>query len=249
MTILKIDNRERDVIETLISKYPETKFVTENLDVGDFIITDDDNNILVIIERKKFSDLSASIKDGRYKEQKERLIHSIPYKVRKIYLLEGNNMRDFQFSQQTFNSVIINTIIRDEIFIHISKNIEETIGFILGIITNMEKYVDSLIKEIVFNEEKTFDSSHSCKKVKKENITSEVCFRNQLSQIPGISNKISDVFVEKHKNMFGFMNYLNSLNNANKELVINDIANTKYGANMRKIGVKTAEKIYSFLFE
>jgi len=249
MTVLKIDNRERDVIESLISKYPETKFITENLDIGDFIITDDDNNILVIIERKKFSDLSASIKDGRYKEQKERLIHSIPYKVRKIYLLEGNNMRDFQFSQQTFNSVIINTIIRDEIFIHISKNIEETIGFILGIITNMEKYVDSLIKEIVFNEEKTFDSSHSCKKVKKENITSEVCFRNQLSQIPGISNKISDVFVEKHKNMFGFMNYLNSLNNANKELVINDISNTKYGANMRKIGVKTAEKIYCFLFE
>ena len=249
MPILKIDNRERDVIDFINNKHSETKYITENLDIGDFIITDDENNILVIIERKKFADLSASIKDGRYKEQKERLIHSIPYKVRKIYLLEGNNMKDFQFPLQTFNSVIINTIIRDEIFIHLSKNIDETVNFILGIITNMSKYYDTLIKEIVLNEEKVYNDTHNCKKVKKDNITSDVCFRNQLSQIPGISNKISDVFVEKHKNMNGFIKYLNSLENGNKDLVINDIANTKYGANMRKIGVKTAEKIYSYIFE
>ena len=51
------------------------------------------------------------------KEQKERRMHSTSYKVRKIYLLEGNNIKDFQFSIKTFESIIINTMIRDEIFI------------------------------------------------------------------------------------------------------------------------------------
>ena len=104
--------------------------MNENLDIGDFLITDNENNILIIIERKKYADLSASIKDGRYKEQKERLIHSIPYKVRKIYLLEGNNMKDFQFPLKTFESVIINTMIRDGIFVFMSKNTDETVNFI-----------------------------------------------------------------------------------------------------------------------
>ena len=88
---------------------------------------DNDNNILIIIERKKYADLSASIKDGRYKEQKERLMHSTSYKVRKIYLLEGNNIKDFQFSLKTFESIIINTMIRDEIFIFNSKCINVAI--------------------------------------------------------------------------------------------------------------------------
>lgn len=253
-TILKIDNREHDIINTLNNKHKEIVFKTENLDIGDFIITDENENILIVIERKKYSDLSASIKDGRYKEQKERLIHSLSYKVRKIYLLEGNNMRDFQFTQQTFNSVIINTIIRDEIFVYMSKSIDDTITFIIGVMTNINKYINDLINEIVLNEDKAFNNTFSCKKVKKENVTPEICFRNQLSQIPGISSKISDVFVEKHKNINGFILYLNGIGgvecdtDSKKGLIIDDIANTKYGANMRKIGNKTAEKIYEYIF-
>ena len=148
--VLKIDNREKDLVQILKTK--NIPFINENLDIGDFLISDNENNILIIIERKKYADLSASIKDGRYKEQKERLIHSIPYKVRKIYLLEGNNMKDFQFPLKTFESVIINTMIRDGIFVFMSKNTDETVNFIENVMNNIQKYMDILVNEIVKNE-------------------------------------------------------------------------------------------------
>ena len=245
--ILKIDNREKDLIQLLKEK--NINFINENLDIGDFLICDNDNNILIIIERKKYSDLSASIKDGRYKEQKERLMHSTSYKVRKIYLLEGNNIKDFQFSLKTFESIIINTMIRDEIFIFNSKSLSDTVNFIEGVLTNIPKYMDKLLKEIVDNEEKSFENIYNCKKVKKDNITPEICFRNQLSQIPGVSTKISDIFVDKYKNMNNFLNNLNKDGNNEKEKIIEIISNFKYGINLKKIGLKTAEKIYTFLYE
>ena len=242
--ILKIDNREKDLVQILKTK--NIPFINENLDIGDFLISDNENNILIIIERKKYADLSASIKDGRYKEQKERLIHSIPYKVRKIYLLEGNNMKDFQFPLKTFESVIINTMIRDGIFVFMSKNTDDTVNFIENVMNNIQKYMDILINEIVKNEEKVFENIYNCKKVKKDNITPEICYRNQLSQIPGISTKIGDVFVEKYKNMNNMYKELNNI--GSKDDIIKHISNEKYGINLKKIGMKTAEKIYEYLF-
>jgi len=242
--ILKIDNREKDLVQILKTK--NIPFINENLDIGDFLISDNENNILIIIERKKYADLSASIKDGRYKEQKERLIHSIPYKVRKIYLLEGNNMKDFQFPLKTFESVIINTMIRDGIFVFMSKNTDDTVNFIENVMNNIQKYMDVLVNEIVKNEEKVFENIYNCKKVKKDNITPEICYRNQLSQIPGISTKIGDVFVEKYKNMNNMYKELNNI--GSKDDIIKHISNEKYGINLKKIGMKTAEKIYEYLF-
>ena len=93
--VLKIDNREKDLIP--IFQKNNIPFVNENLEIGDILISDDAGNTLIIIERKKYADLSASIKDGRYKEQKERLLHSLSRNVRKIYLLEGTDLRDFQY--------------------------------------------------------------------------------------------------------------------------------------------------------
>ena len=66
-----IDNREKDLIE--LFKNNNVTHVNKNLDIGDiqFIIN---NEIIYIIERKTYDDLGASIKDGRYKEQKIRLL-------------------------------------------------------------------------------------------------------------------------------------------------------------------------------
>ena len=50
--------------------------------------------MLLLIERKTLNDLSTSIKDGRYKEQKNRILNSIPSCVRKLYIFEGNNINN-----------------------------------------------------------------------------------------------------------------------------------------------------------
>jgi ERCC4-type nuclease len=93
--IIKIDNREHELlkkIEYLIQNteiYKEIQMVVEVLPLGDFIINDGVND-LIIIERKTLNDLSASIKDGRYEEQSYRL-NGIDHPNHNItYLIEGN---------------------------------------------------------------------------------------------------------------------------------------------------------------
>jgi crossover junction endonuclease MUS81 len=244
--IIKFDNREKELIKILESKGYSVVF--ENLDLGDIQIVDlESKEIMIIIERKTYADLSASIKDGRYKEQKERMIHSIKNSVRKIVLLEGDNINNFTLPINTFKSVIINTLIRDNIHIYMSKNPNDTIEFIENILLNLSKYYDDLKKEIINGETKIFTNQFNCKIVKKENLTVNVCFRNMLSQIPGVSTNIASVYVDKYKNMATFINKLKDENDKSK--IIKLLGDEKYGANNRRVGDKVGEKIYNFIFE
>ena len=96
--IIKIDYRERDLIELcqnlIVSPKVSSKLtiLTENLHVGDIVITDTDKQgeELLIIERKSLNDLAASIKDGRYSEQSFRLNQYPIHNHHIVYLIEGN---------------------------------------------------------------------------------------------------------------------------------------------------------------
>ena len=73
--IIKIDNREKKILDILDNSDNKLSYVKENLDLGDIqFISQETNDILILIERKTLSDLSSSIKDGRYKEQKNRIM-------------------------------------------------------------------------------------------------------------------------------------------------------------------------------
>lgn len=244
--IIKFDNREKDLIKIIEEKGYEVEL--ENLDIGDIQFVDlVTKEIIIIIERKTLADLSASIKDGRYKEQKERLIHSIKKNCRKIVLIEGNDITTFSLPINTLQSVIINTMLRDNIHIHISDSKENTIEFIENIILQLPKYYEDLQKEIILGEEKTFNNEFNCQTSKKENLTQEICFRNMLCQIPGISNTIASIFVEKYKNMENFIKSTRE-NYNDKNDWIKNIGLLKYGKNNRKMGERVAEKIYENLF-
>ena len=49
------------------------ELVSSKLDLGDIIISTNEDEELMIIERKSLNDLASSIKDGRYAEQSYRL--------------------------------------------------------------------------------------------------------------------------------------------------------------------------------
>ena len=66
--MLTVDRRER----TLIALLPEAK--SETLALGDIVCHGQDNEIKFIAERKTVADLSKSICDGRFNEQKGRLM-------------------------------------------------------------------------------------------------------------------------------------------------------------------------------
>ena len=102
MLEILIDYREsklKDLFDKHIFKDKKlTPLITyENLDVGDIIIKKDEKTVL-IFERKSIPDLYSSINDGRYKEQKIRLLNNYPLK-NIVYIIEEAN------TQGTYNKL------------------------------------------------------------------------------------------------------------------------------------------------
>jgi ERCC4-type nuclease len=101
-----IDKREQGLYEKsseMLSKQTvpfNLTLVKEELKIGDILFQSDDFQDILLIERKSFADLLASIKDGRYEEQSHRLLNTSglpPHSI--FYLLEGmfsqlNNPKD-----------------------------------------------------------------------------------------------------------------------------------------------------------
>jgi len=78
------------------------------LELGDAMITTDDDKLLLLIERKCFSDLLASIKDGRYEEQSYRIIHTCGIHLHNvIYVLEGvfSQLRSIQDKKIVYSAL------------------------------------------------------------------------------------------------------------------------------------------------
>jgi ERCC4-type nuclease len=64
-------------------------FTTAQLDVGDVMIQDSDGQPLLVAERKSLADFAASNQDGRYREQRARLMAVRGGGSAVVYLLEG----------------------------------------------------------------------------------------------------------------------------------------------------------------
>ena len=75
-----IDKREAKLIEKInellpLYKFENVELVTDVLDLGDILVKNDDEEML-LVERKTIADLLSSIKDGRYAEQSLRLYNN-----------------------------------------------------------------------------------------------------------------------------------------------------------------------------
>ena len=115
---IKVDYREKDLQDKLsyyisfIPAFRNLKVISENLPIGDVIISNNNEDIL-ILERKTVSDLLSSIKDGRYEEQSYRLNGEKIHNHNIIYLIEGdlsklniNTFKDVKMEKLTFYSAI-----------------------------------------------------------------------------------------------------------------------------------------------
>jgi len=112
---LIIDNRE-----SIKDYFKDKNYVTfKNLELGDYVYKYN-GEIVLIIERKTVEDYAASIKDGRYREQKQRLLANYD-KNKILYLVEGDltkNNKSFKFNKvnnYTIYSSMINCFLRDTI--------------------------------------------------------------------------------------------------------------------------------------
>tara|TARA_B100000963_G_C22617977_1_gene668366 strand:+ start:1645 stop:2400 length:756 start_codon:yes stop_codon:yes gene_type:complete len=247
-----IDNRETKIKEYFSSliNYVDV-FKYENLDIGDIVIKYN-GVVKYIFERKTLRDLADSIKDNRYHEQKQRMKFSSSSDVKISYIFEyfinyDSLEPDIQISNlrgDVVLSAILNTTLRDNYGIFLTKDTRETIYVLENIIYRMLKDPTKY-----FNKTDKIDNTYLLKRRKKDNITRENIFLLYLSQIPGVSKSIGTQLSKMYKTMSEFILYLNTFENYDDKInyVANinvDIKNDK----KRKIGKKIATKIIELLF-
>jgi hypothetical protein len=85
--MLVVDSREKALQESLTLL--GTPFTTAGLAVGDILIQKPDGQALLVAERKTHSDFASSLMDGRYREQRTRLMATRGQGVATLYFLEG----------------------------------------------------------------------------------------------------------------------------------------------------------------
>lgn len=87
MVRLILDNREHALIAELTRV--GTAFQTAVLDIGDILIQTEEGEPLLVAERKTHADFASSVMDGRYREQRTRLMATRGQGVAVLYILEG----------------------------------------------------------------------------------------------------------------------------------------------------------------
>jgi len=247
-----IDNRETKIKEYFSSliNYVDI-FKYENLDIGDIVIKYN-GEVKYIFERKTIRDLADSIKDNRYHEQKQRMKFSSSSDVKISYIFEyfinyDSLDPDIQISNLRGDivlSAILNTTLRDNYGIFLTRNTDETIYIIENIIYRMLKDPSKY-----FIKTEKVDDTYLLKRRKKDNITRDNIFLLYLSQIPGVSKSIGTHLAKLYKTMSEFILYLNTIENYDDK--INYIANISVDIKndkKRKIGKKIASRIIEFLF-
>lgn len=284
---LIIDNREKD----LKGIFPDAEY--KNLDLGDIQIKlisqtnlnkNSENEIeneikneleseiketeefFTIIERKTMKDLIASVNDGRYREQKKRLLETGLSGNRIIYLLEGS-MNDIPGNMKTLFGMIINTLFRDNISVLRLESIEDTIYFIKRLVEklksdeqpifmknlnnlnlNLNSIKPNLEQDNLENLNSNLEYLSTIKLKKKENLTANNCSVLQLTQIPGMSISNSQIIIDKYKSIANLINTYYQLEENKRILMLADteilISNNK----KRKLGKVLSERIYQYLF-
>lgn len=236
---IEIDYREKYLIELFEKKWDNKniEYNIKTLDIGDIIIKDEGDNVIYIIERKTTDDLACSIMDGRYKEQKQRLLSNYsPDNI--IYIVEGDNKPySKKIPYKTIMSSIISMNLRDKINVLRTKTLEETYINILLIVDKLISKKIVIGEDMLNIEDKTADNMIKVKK--KDNMNENIYFLTILSQIPGCSITTAKKIQEEASSI---INLYELYKNDNMDI----IKNIKVGK--KKIGEKLTNRIFQFLF-
>ena len=190
MVQIIIDIRERDLIQELTDQ----TLITEALSVGDIVLRDDD--VELIIERKSLMDLAASIKDGRYAEQKQRLacLRSQENPPFIAILVEGrlsyddlSEKKTGGLPNKTIVSAVLNMAFRDGFHVMRTDSLAETANLVRSLASRISKFA---------NFRSSSQESAGCcyepnviKSVKRQNTTQGTVLVSQLCTIPMVSTK------------------------------------------------------------
>jgi DNA excision repair protein ERCC-4 len=242
--LLEIDYREFDIIE-LLKQVKDINYKVCNLIIGDFIIKNEKDEILFVIERKSIKDLCASILDGRMSEQRSRLIESVQDPTKIVYIIEGKKSEAFihgsspSVTKKSINSSILNLIFKHSYRVIFTESKQDTVDNLILLYTKIKE------SKLKLNE----TTNSVIKIIKKSDKINDNIFINMLSVIPGVSAKIAIKIHEKYDTFNSLLLAYNNLPNENDNIMKKKMLSDILVSTNRKVGKATSEKIYSSLFK
>ena len=250
MISLIIDHREQ-LLKQYFQQLPEVSF--ENLDLGDIQFKYQDQ-IIFIIERKTLQDLADSIKSGRYREQRVRLLQTISPSSRILYLIEGilpNQESIHRIPYTTYLGSYINLLIRDNLKLIQTRDSQETIQFVELLYQKLQKLTPNshllqFSEKIITSELSSNNQEYlqTIKAKKKDNLDPASCYILQLAQIPGISTTIATQIASHYPS---FKKLYQCYEDSDSLAIQNITYPTTTGKDIR-VGPKRSQSIYNYLF-
>lgn len=235
---IKVDNREGKLKELFEEEKIDVMY--ENLAHGDIQILLDDN-ILFLFERKTIADLIASIKDGRYKNQKYILDQSGFSSDQIFYIIEGSVKWESTSSvNKSVNGAFINTLLRDKIGIFQTKDLTTTFSLIKSILDRVSKDPEKYLNSTTERQIVTLSIN--------EKTTPEKCFINMLCQIPTISEKTATAIKTRFSTMKNLISELESKSREEQETILSTVKIVDENNKQRKISRKCIENLIDYLF-
>ena len=209
-----IDCREQSLIKLLTNEIndnahcfkKEVKVETGSLPLGDLIIYDDNDQELIIFERKSLADLASSIGDGRYSEQSFRLNEHPLHNHNIIYIVEGNfnNYKSYgRIDSRALHSSIFNLMYYKGFCVYRTFSVQETSFLICRFLDKLSRE-KSQLGYYNGNKEKIDNIHYSevCKNsTKKSQITIENIGIIMLMQIPNVSSQCAQTIMKNYESL------------------------------------------------
>ncbi|KAJ0183429.1 hypothetical protein K1T71_001405 [Dendrolimus kikuchii] len=247
-------SKKHDPTVTQFNKYPNLRHEYRSLKVGDFTWIaqnkSDKNEELVlpyIVERKRMDDLAASIKDGRFHEQKFRLRKCGLKNV--VYLVEnyGKN-RHVGLPLQSLMQALANTRVQDGFKVHVTDSLTDSARF-LAIITKIlsieykDKNLKGGDKEPSSDELMSFNFFNKSS-MKTKALTVTETFIKILLQLKGVSVEKALAITREYSTPWSLIEKYKRCSEKDGQLLL---ANLKYGDTDRNVGPSVSKSIY-YLF-
>lgn len=202
-----LDTREH----ALIGAMPNA--VVKNLELGDINIIMGD--ALFVFERKTLADVAASVKDGRYREQKARILASVPAH-RVTYIIEYNDHnpipkddKKYGMSRDVYTGVYMSLLYRDGIHVLFLKDTAEIAQWITDFAQKLMRDPSKYICTAgAAGAACSYSDSLKIKSQKQANLNKDLVYKLMISQIPGVSMKLAENIAEKYPNLKSLLDNL-----------------------------------------
>jgi ERCC4-type nuclease len=232
-----LDNREAELIK-IFENSENNEIITKNLDVGDIWIGVNNEGKIeedgLIIERKSIQDFEASILDGRYREQRGRILaYCQENKTRPLYILEGSlSSNTGRLEKSALIKFINRLVLHYQIAVLRTSSVQETAEVIKALVQQWNEPDPQKSIKRKTDAVKVTDGLHI---QKKANASDHRQFAiSCLAQCPGVSVKIAEALIDQFKSIKGVI-----------EAPVKDIENVKVGT--RRVGPAVSKRLSEIL--